>query len=201
MPSRLTLRRAVLSAVLSFAAACSSACAPAVQNITVKSSAPIATTPDLATIVVIQPTTHFAWLSILDAKGTVLGQLHDRSYTAFQLPPGPFQLYAVVEKSAVMADRIEGTVEAGRTYFATIGYRYAGVAFRALNPRSLDNRWSQREEFLANTPHVQMDVQKVPTVQAQLGDPKPILTAADEYVAKLDEAHRAERTVLAADGL
>jgi hypothetical protein len=57
--------------------------------------------------------------------------------------PGAARLYAIPE-SRLTGDRTDGTVQAGRVYYATISVRYVGVAFRALNPRSRDNRWALR---------------------------------------------------------
>jgi hypothetical protein len=185
------------------AVACCSAigCTPAVQNITVRSPTPLSASRDKANIVVVQPGTHFGSLSILDASGELVGQIHDRSHTLIQVPAGPVRLYGVVEKQYDWADRVDGTVEAGRTYYVTVSLRWGGIAFRALNPRSADDRWSQREQFLAQTPHIQMDPQKVALAKVQLGDPTPVLKAADAYVAKLDAEQRAERKLEPSDGL
>lgn len=68
--------------------------------------------PDQATIVIIQPTTRFHSVNILDARGQLLGQLNDRSRTVIHVPPGAVRLYAIVENRAEFGDRIEGEVDA-----------------------------------------------------------------------------------------
>ena len=100
----------------------------------------------MATIVVVQPTTHFQSVSILDGRGQLVGQLNDRSHTVFQVAPGPVRLYALVENKANMADRIDGTVQPGRVYFVTVSLRWGGVSFLALNQRSPDGRWNQKDD-------------------------------------------------------
>lgn len=178
-----------------------SACGPAVQNITVKSAEALSADPAQATLVIVQPTTRFQSVNILDQDGRLIAQLNDRSHTLLRLPAGPRRLYATVEKQAKWGDRIEGTFEAGRTYYATISLRWGGVSFLALNPRSNDQRWSQKEKFLSTTPRVQMDPSKTALASQQLGDPTSVLQNADAYVAKLDEAHRAEHLIRAEDGI
>lgn len=177
------------------------ACTPAVPNITVKTPEPLSADPAQATLVIVQPTTRFGSLSILDQDGRLLGQLNDRSHTVLRIPPGPRRLYAVPEKEASFADRIEGSFDGGRTYFATISLRWGGVSFLALNPRSRDERWSHKDEYLAATPHVQMDPSKVTLASERLGDPTKVLKTADAYSDRLDEAHRAEHLVRAEDGI
>jgi len=176
-------------------------CGPAVQNISVKSPAAVAAVPDQATIVIVQPTTMFSPLNILDARGGLLGQLDARSHTVVHVPAGPVRLYAVLEKAAKTADRIDGTVEAGRIYYASVSMRWGGVSFLALNTRSPDARWSKKDQYLSRTARVQMDPQRVALARSELGDPAPVLEKADAFVAKLDAAHRAERTIHAEDGI
>src|SRR5437868_2514541 len=76
-----------------------------------------------------------------------------------------------------------------------------GLAFRALNPRSLDGRWAQRDAYIAGTPLIEMDPTKVPIVIRQIGDPAPLLQKIDAKIEKLGPAHRAERTIEPQDGL
>ena len=178
-------------------------CGPVVQYITVPSTASGTPPSDQANIVLMQPTTRFN-VNILDARGQLVAQLNDRSRTIVRVPPGPIRLYSIIGNVAEAADRIEGTVQAGRTYYATLSVRgggFGGLAFRALNPRSLDNRWAQRDAYIARTPLIEMDPTKVPIVIRQIGDPAPLLQKIDAKIEKLGPAHRAERTIEPEDGL
>jgi hypothetical protein len=173
------------------------------QNITVPSAASVTPVPDQANIIIVQPTTRLQ-LNILDGQGRLVAQLNERSRTVVRVPPGPVRLYAIPGAVAEAGDRIEGTVRAGRTYYATLSVRgggYGGVAFRALNPRSHDNRWAQRDSFMANTPLIEMDPSKVANAMRGIGDPVPLLQKVDAKVDKLGAAHRAERTIDPEDGL
>jgi hypothetical protein len=176
-------------------------CGPAVVNTTTKSTASVAAVPDRATIVIIQPTTGFQSVNILDAQGQLLGQLNGPSRTLIYVPPGPVRLYAIPEKQADWGDRIDGAVQAGLIYYATISLRYGGVAFRALNPQSRDNRWAHRDAYMIKTPAVEMDPSKAPDAIRQIGDPIPMLKKVDAFIERLDSAHRAERTIRTEDGL
>ena len=149
-------------------------CGPVVQYITVPSKASVTPPSEQANIVLMQPTTRFN-VNILDARGELVAQLNGRSRTIVRLPPGPIRLYAIIGTFAEAADRIEGTVQAGRTYCATLSVRvggFGGLAFRALNPRSLDDRWAQRDAYVAGNPLIEMDPPKVPIVIRQIGDPR-----------------------------
>jgi hypothetical protein len=190
-----------LATVALFAGIASAGCGPAVQNITVATPGTVAAVPDQATIVIVQPTTHFQSVGILDARGQLIAQLNDRSHTVIQVPAGPVRLYALVENKAGWADRLEGTVVAGKIYYATVGLRWGGVAFLALNMRSPDARWAQKDAYVASTPRVQMDLQKVSLAAGQIGDPAAVFKSADAFNEKLDPPHRAERLIQAEDGI
>lgn len=176
-------------------------CGPAVRNVTVRSAASIAPSASEATIVVVQPSTRYSSVNILDGQGRLLGQISDRSHTVVRVPPGTLRLYAIPEREASWGDRIDGHVEAGRVYYATIGMRWGGITFLALNPRSRDDRWSHRDEYLGSTPLVEMDLAQVPLAVQELGDTAPLLARVDQNVDRLDEAHREERTIRPEDGL
>jgi hypothetical protein len=176
-------------------------CGPAVVNTTTKSTASIAPLPDRATIVIIQPTTAFQSVNILDAQGQLLGQLNGPSRTAVRVPPGSVRLYAIPEKQAEWGDRIDGTVQPGFIYYATISLRRGGLAFRALNPQSRDDRWANRDAYMGKVPAVEMDPNKSPEAIRQIGDPAPMLKKVDAFIEGLDAAHRDERTIRPGDGL
>ncbi|HZI40167.1 MAG TPA: hypothetical protein VFD67_00645 [Gemmatimonadaceae bacterium] len=176
-------------------------CGPAVVNTTRPSPAMATPAPDRVAIIIIQPTTAFQSVSILDAQGQLLGQLNGRSRTVVYVPPGPVRLYAIPEKQADWGDRVDGEVQGGLVYYATISLRFGGLAFRTLNPQSRDNRWANRELYMANTPAVEMDSSKVPEAVRQIGDPVPMLRKIDAFVERLDDAHRAERSIKPGDGL
>ena len=117
------------------------------------------------------------------------------------MAPGQFRLYLVPEAVANMGDRIEGELDAGKIYFATVSGRWKGFKINALNPRTPDQRWQHREAWLVKTPRVQMDPDRVDEVVQGLGDTDVVLQTVDRYVEGLDEAHREVRTVRAEDGL
>lgn len=176
-------------------------CGPAVHNITIPSTTPIAASAGEATIVVVQPSTRYGSVNLLDGSGRLLGQIHDRSHTTVRVPPGAVRLYAIPEREASWGDRIEGQVVAGRVYFATISMRWGGINFLALNPRSADDRWSHRDEYLARTPLVQMDPGRISLAITEIGDAAPLLQRVDRHADGLDAAHREERTIRAEDGI
>jgi hypothetical protein len=176
-------------------------CAPAVPSITVRTPAgPIAADTEKVTIVIVQPETRLRSVDIFDGRGHFVAQLDDRSHTVLRLPEGPTMLYAVVENQAETADRIEGTLVAGRIYYATIGEREGGVAFLTLNPRSPGGRWSHRDEYLARTPRVMLDPDKIGRAVNELGDTAPLMRAADARLATLDATAAAEHAVQESDG-
>jgi hypothetical protein len=175
-------------------------CGPAVHNITVRSSASVTPDASAATIVVMQPSTRFGSVSILDARGDLLGMIHDRSATIVRVPPGQFRLYALVERQGGWGDRIEGTVAAGHVYYATISMRWGGINFLALNPRSRDQRWSHLGEYLGGTPMVQMDPAGIPVATRELGDTGRLIAEIDRRADGLDAEHHEERVVRPEDG-
>jgi hypothetical protein len=176
-------------------------CAPAVPSITVRTPAgPIVADAEKVTVVIVQPETRLRSVAIVDGRGQLVAQLDDRSHTVLRLPEGPTLLYAVVENKAETADRIEGTLVAGRVYYATIGERDGGVAFLALNARSPGGRWSHRGDYLARTPRVTIDPDKLGRAVNELGDTAALMHAADSHVAKLEGAAAAEHAIQESDG-
>lgn len=176
-------------------------CGPAVHDITMPSRSSIGPSPTEATIVVVQPSTRFGSVNFLDPAGRLLGQLSDRSHTIIRVPPGHVRLYAMVERDSRLGDRIEGDVEAGRIYFATLSMRWGGINFLALNPRSADDRWSHRDEYLQRTPFVEMDPGRVELALGEIGDAVPLIERIDHQTERMDAAHIDERTILAGDGI
>ena len=177
------------------------ACAPAVPSIAIRTPAsPIAADPEKVTIVIVQPETRLRVVDLVDGRGQLVAQLDDRSHTVIHVPEGPTLLYAVVENRADTADRIEGTLIAGRVYYATVSERPGGVALRALNARSPDGRWRHKDEYLAATPRVTMNPELVVRAANELGDTTTLMKTADDYVAKLDASAAAEHTIQESDG-
>src|SRR5690349_19940816 len=105
------------------------------------------------------------------------------------------RLYAIPEKQADWGERVDGEVQGGLVYYATISLRFGGVAFRALNPQSRDNRWANRELYMANTPAVEMDSRKLPEAVRRIADAMTMLRKIDAFVERLDDAHRAQRSI------
>jgi hypothetical protein len=190
------VRTAALAAIALGAASC----APALQAITIPSAGKLAPDPDKVTVVIVQPETRLRVVDILDGHGQLVAQLDDRSHTIIHLPEGPTLLYAIIENRAETADRLEGTLVAGRVYYATVGARPGGVALLALNARSPDGRWSHRDEYLARTPRLEMDPQRIVRAVNELGDTAAVIQAGDAHVATLDAAAAAEHTIQESDG-
>ena len=94
-----------------------------------------------------------------------------------------------------------GTLVPGRVYYAIVTERPGGLALLALNPRSPEGRWSHRDEYLRATPRVQMDPEKVTRAANEVGDPDPIIKAAEAHVAGLESAARLEHQIQENDGL
>lgn len=179
-------------------------CGPAVPNITVPVVGVSARRSDAATIVVVQPTTRYKSVSLVDGTGRLLGQLYKRSHTVLRVPPGPVRLYAFWENQFKAGDRIEGSVLAGKVYYATIGYRgtVGGIALLALNPRSPDGRWGEKDRYLSKTPSVQMDPARAPDVMKYLGaTPPELFRWADERTNGLTGRDHEERVIRPEDGI
>jgi hypothetical protein len=102
---------------------------------------------------------------------------------------------------AEWGDRIDGTVLAGKTYYATIGLRYGGLKFLALNPRSKDNRWSALQEYLSTLPAVQMDPALAAQEQHELSGIDDLISHAESFPRTLNDEHRSQRLFLPEDGL
>jgi hypothetical protein len=188
-------------AFIALGAAWLAACAPSYPSIAVRTPAtPITADFDKVTLVVVQPESRLHAVSIVDGRGQLVGALDDWSHTVIRLPEGPTVLYAVVENHAETADRIEGTLVAGRVYYATIGAREGGLTFLTLSPRSPGNRWKRRDSYVADTPRVAMNPEKVGRAAAELGDPQALMRAADDRLAKLDPGSAAEHSFQESDG-
>jgi hypothetical protein len=191
-----SLRTLFLLAAGSLAAGCG----PVVENITVRSPGELVADPHAVTIVVIQPASDLHSVNLVDGHGQLVGQLDGRSHTIVRTSEGPTLLYAVLDNRAGTADRLEGTLIAGRVYYATVGPRPGGVALLALTPRSPNGRWSQKAAYLTSTARVEMDGQRLSHAVSQLGVALPIMEAGDAHAAKLDAASAGEHTIQETDG-
>ena len=191
-----------LAALLVGTAILATGCAT-VANITIPATkGAIEGSPEAATVVVVQPTTRYVAVSVLDGDGKLLGQLHNRSHTVVRVPPGPVSLYVLSERQVSWGDRIKGEVLAGRVYYATISVRYGGLRFNSLNPSSPDGRWEQRENYLARTPRVEMDPAMIATAVERLGNTGEILRVIDDKYADRYQEHQIEaHTIRPEDGL
>jgi hypothetical protein len=176
-------------------------CGPVVPNITVPTPGAIPDDSQTVSVVIVQPTSRLVSVNIIDGRGELVGQLRDRSHTLIHVPEGPTLLYAVLDNKAATADRIEGTLVAGRVYYATVGPRPdGGVALLTLNRRSREDRWSHRDEYLAKTPRLQMDPQRVTRAKNELGNAVPIMEAGNAHVEALGAAGLAEHMIQESDG-
>lgn len=177
-------------------------CAPVVQTIAVPTTGAIAAAPETVTVVVVQPDWKARPVNLLDGRGQLVGQLDGRSHTVVRVAEGPTLLYAVQDNLPASADRIEGTLMRGRLYYAYVGERPGGgVELLALNARSGGDRWRHKDEYMASTPRVQMDTERLTRAVNDLGDPAPIIDAANARVAAMDGAAQAEHAIQENDGL
>lgn len=191
---------AAVRRLLSLAALSVAACGPTFPNISVVSPGKIEATPDAVTVVVIQPTTRLRSVEIIEGHGQLVGQLDDRSHTVLHLHEGPTVLYAVLGPAPSTVDRIEGTLIAGRVYYAIVEAREGGVALLALTPRSRDDRWSHKSEYLAATPRLQIDSRQLTRAVNELGDTDAIIQTGDGRAARMNAAQVAEHSIQETDG-
>jgi hypothetical protein len=176
------------------------ACGPSFPNISVVSPGKVEATPDAVTVVVIQPKTRLRSVELIEGHGQLVGQLDDRSHTVLRLHEGPTVLYAVLGPDASTVDRIEGTLIAGRVYYAIVEARAGGVALLALTPRSRGDRWSHKSEYLASTPRLQIDSRQLTRAVNELGDTDAIIQTGDGRAARMDAAQVAEHSIQETDG-
>jgi hypothetical protein len=176
------------------------ACGPSFPNISVVSPGTIEATPDAATVVIIQPASRLRSVEIIEGHGQLVGQLDDRSHTVVRVHEGPTVLYAVLGPDASTVDRIEGTLIAGRIYYAIVEARAGGVALLALTPRSRDDRWRHKSEYLAATPRLQLDPRQLTPAVNELGSTDAIIQTGDGRAARMDAAQIAEHSIQETDG-
>ncbi|MDB4981724.1 MAG: hypothetical protein JWM82_2476 [Myxococcales bacterium] len=174
------------------------ACGSTFPNISVASPGKIEAAPDAVTVVVIQPTSRLRAVELLEGHGQLVGQLDERSHTVLRLHEGPTVLYAVLGPDPSTVDRIEGTLIAGRVYYAIVEARAGGVALLALTARSRD--WKRKGEYLTSTPRLQIDPQRLTRAVNELGDTDAIIQAGDARAAKLDAAQVAAHSIQETDG-
>ena len=78
---------------------------------------------------------------------------------------------------------------------------HLGIRFQALTPRSNDNRWAKRADYLRDAPRLELDPEEAAKVTEDLEPKSEILQVIDNYVDHYDAAHRAERLFMPGDGL
>jgi hypothetical protein len=189
--------------LLLLAGAVALGCAPVVQSIAVPAPAgPLVEVPDSVTVVVVQPESKLRPVNLIDGRGQLVGQLDGRSHTVVRLTEGPNLLYAVLDNRAATADRLEGTLIRGRLYYAYVAERAdGGVELVALTARSREARWAQKDQYLASTPRLKMDPERVTRAVNDLGDTTAIIDAGNARFGAMDAAARAEHAIQENDGL
>jgi hypothetical protein len=161
-------------------------CASATEVVAVPSRVPTAVSSEEATLIVAN-TASWRVVNLLDENGRLVGQLNGRSHVVIARPAGPFKLYAVPEADASRGDRIEGTLERGRLYSASVGMRWGGASLTVTHDDCELGR-------------VELDAAKVPTLMQELGDTRAITVEIDRRVERLDTDARQARTVKPVDG-
>lgn len=170
------------------------------------STTPIVAPADVATFVVIQPTTRQV-ITFIDGEGKILGRLYDRSHTVFTVPAGEISMYAVPSMGAEPndnapgVDAIRGRVEAGRIYYATMSIQMRGPRFNTLHSSSPDGRWLNRREWVANRPRTRLSEEDLVHVKAYLYDTNEIRREGDRYLDSLPPHQVEARTIRPEHGL
>jgi hypothetical protein len=162
---------------------------------------PIVATPNMATVVFIRPSSYARSMktTILDGRGTFLGDSLPKSHFAVLLPPGPHVFIAWAENTAAL----QATLLPGRVYFVEVAAKMGVLSARmhvlALTPRS--ENWAKVPEWLNET------TQLVPDPaggQAYLSsrpeDVQERIRRANEALSKYDAEELAERTLRPEDG-
>jgi hypothetical protein len=204
IPHRTLLAGAGLVALTALAG-----CSVTVDRITRPAVGTVGVEQGRATIVIVQPNIPMRDVNVLDSSGQLVGQITGLSRTTIRVPAGSLRLYALRDDLGWTGDRIDGEAQAGKTYYATIGGssgwaktgKWGGLRFMALTPRSGNNRWAGREQYLASTPAVEMDPARIAAAQRQLGDTTKLMREIDSFADGLSGQNRVDRTILAADGL
>lgn len=179
------------------------ACAPAqARIITVPSSVQAQPTAGQATLLVAN---HFPWplVNVLDGQGKVVGQLTGKSHFVTHQPAGPIKLYAFLNKDGKVGDRVEGTVEAGRLYYLTVGYAgvfTAGLSFTVLSQRLDPEVWKERRTYETERENLEIAPARLSELEQDLGDTRPILSRIDEFADGHDAKDKAARTLQPGDG-
>jgi hypothetical protein len=176
------------------------ACAPATRMIMLDApERQIRATASAATLVV-GNVMNWKVVNLLDDKGRLIGQLTGRSSTVLRLPAGPMKLYVVPEKEASWGDRLEGTLAAGRVYYAEVSMRWGGVAVQVDSERLNPERWAKRARYAQDLAPVKIDKSRIGEVVEDLGDTAAILRVVDGTVAGFEPEWRRHRTFRDDDG-
>ena len=143
-----------------------------------------------ARIVLAAPDAFRDVISVVDERGQYVGQLGGRTWTTLEVEPGEHEYYALVGANAYV---VGGTVEAGRTYWVVAETPFA---------RSL--RWiawspgcgPEASERVSGARAVEVDpAADRAAIERRLGNVPQRILEADQDLARMSEAYRAERVL------
>lgn len=137
--------------------------------------------------------------SILDNRGTFLGDTLSSSYFAVNLPPGEHVFLAWAENTAAL----RATLAPGKTYYVKVSPRMGALSARmqllAIKPGSED--WAKVKEWMAGKKHLEPDAAKGQAfLDGRKEDVAKRVARANEILKEYDAKELAERTLVEADG-
>jgi hypothetical protein len=167
----------------------------------VSSATPIVAPADKATVVFLRPSGlgFLINFSILDQKGTWLGDAVAKTHFVVQLPPGEYMFVGWAENTAAL----KATVAAGRVYYVKVdpsmGLGSARIALEALSPRHAE--WAEVQGWLQETTRGEPLSEGVSYMEGRKDDATERVRSANENWNEYSEADKQSRTLRAEDGV
>jgi hypothetical protein len=162
---------------------------------------PIMGVGDMATVVFIRPSSYAKSIktTILDGRGTFLGDSLPESHFAVVLPPGQHVFISWAENTAAL----QATLAPGRVYYVEVapklGVLSARVHLLALSPRA--ENWDKVGEWLKETKQFVPDsAGGQRSLASRSEDVQERIRRGTEALANYDAEELAERTLRAEDG-
>jgi hypothetical protein len=161
---------------------------------------PAVAAADSATLMIFRPEGSGYIVTIMDARGAVLGQLGPHTWLRLTLPPGRYRLYSMTDAiDSTFTSLIDIEAVPGRVYYASVPtfYRLTAVA-----PRHA-KRWPNRDAWLAMSREVELDASQLAVLDAEL----PLATrmraiaSAEKEFNRMNDGKKAEFILYADDGV
>jgi hypothetical protein len=196
-------RRLLLSLLALFTAGSTLGCTVKSEFMTDVAPQPIHGAVGMATVVFIRPSAQASEIrtTILDERGTFLGDSLPESHFAALVTPGQHIFIAWAENT----DALKATLEAGKVYFVEVASRMGAEApsarmhLLALSPRAANwakvDKWLlETKELIANQEAGQRDL------ASHQDDVKERIRRANDALASYNEDELAARTLRPEDG-